>query len=341
MGDGTIQKAGGPRPVDAPGGAPGAAGVAAPLLPAPGACGLAGVADAMASLYTLMQGQETSGTRLATERVSTKDGEHQHHLQEEKDALDRARRASDGGRGFFGSLGKVVGDVVGDVATLHLHDLVTDTKNNLSDIADSPRFWRELESGAMDVAKWAGRIAAVTVAVSAGVAGCAAGGVGGVVVAAVAFSAAAASTSGAVISETHAAGRDSDTLGTWLELGGGVAGAGAGVAAGASGLMAKVPKEVLAVSASIGLVGGVAAGAAGMAGGAAHIVNGAFEADVVQANADALQARHMMKRVEAEMEEIVSALQDVTKSHERARACLADAMQTYQTTQLTAAGTRV
>ena len=341
MGDGSISPSGGVRPVGSPAGASGTAGVAVPLLPAPGGCTLGGVADAMASLYALMQSQESSGTRIATERVNTKDGEHQHHLQEEKDALDRARRDSDGGRGFFGSIGKVVGDVVGDVATLHFRDLVTDTKGNLSDIADSPRFWRELESGAMDVAKWAGRIAAVTVAVSAGVAGCAAGGVGGVVVAAVAFSAAAASISGAVISETHAAGRDSDAIGTWLEVGGGIAGAGAGVAAGASGLMAKVPKEVIAVSASIGLVGGVAAGASGMAGGAAHIVNGAFEADVVQANADAVQARHLMKRVEAEMEEIVSALEDVTKSHERARACLADAMQTYQATQLTAAGTRV
>jgi hypothetical protein len=315
----------------------------------------------MAVLFELLS---KDGKAQVDERKSEIEG---HRLQRKKElddhkaALERAKKAqSDQGSGFFGSIGKIVSDVVDDAVHLRVADCVTDAKDDLEAAWNSPHFWHDLESGAgsifkavntafalvaalaclqgddaVDIVKnpdsasarhwaFAGKAALV---LSAGVASAVTAGVATPAV--IAGVSVALSAGGEAVMETHCLGGASDYVGFGLEAGGAVAGAFPAPAT-------KVDQAVKAFMAAERLIEGAARAVEGLA----HARSANFEGDAQDAMADAKAAQHRLERIDRLIKQLLTETKDVQKSHERALGAIREAIETNNQTLLVAAGVK-
>lgn len=140
--------------------------------------------DSLTALFGLMAEQRDQG--LVTEKTQIQGDRHLRdaELRKRFEAMEKEAKARSG-RGFFGSLGKIAGDIVKNVGKGRIDRVFTETAKNLEDTVNSPKFWSDLAKGAATVAK----VAAAAVAVATLVTG--PGAVGGVAFAAAIISAVA------------------------------------------------------------------------------------------------------------------------------------------------------
>jgi hypothetical protein len=308
---------------------------AAALLPAPAGCGIDGM---LADLYALISAQGTSDMKSGECRVTLKAAEHQNEIKDEMDALERQRKAlGEGSKGFWGSIGGLFSDVGSDIAHARFADAVSDVKDDVSTMLQSPRFWSDIESNAGPFMKW-GLRATVLMAelslMSSGLAGESVAGTGGAAVF-VGGLAATLSIAGCVVSETKCLGKSSDAIGGVMEGGGALVGAlGLGQAGALGGDVHVATDAVLANARECVVLGGVTFGAYW----SSHVMNAGFRAQADDAAADALDARHVQARVMREMDEILDTLKGAEASRRRAMETLNAAMTIDEQAQLTAAG---
>jgi hypothetical protein len=307
-------------------GAVGAVGSAPPVVPTgAGAAGVAGAGallpegaplsgvvlnDAMSALYVMLSQQRQLGMEAGKNRVDDNQKLRDQALADERAALQRQKaNEADSGRGFFGSIGHLLGDVVDDAVHLRVERTVTDAIHDTEDAWNSPAFWNDLEKGALAVAKVAAVVASVAVTAATL-------GAGAPVIAVVAL---ALSLGGEVVSDTRVFG---DGASKWV----GMCMEGAGAALSLGGTLAVSGASVAARTLATVVVAG-----------GAHIRNGDFAANAQQASADAEAARQRGERMEELTKWIVDELKDDDKSHERALQTLQGAMQTNDQTAVLAA----
>ncbi len=249
---------------------------AATLVPEAEPPAAGGIDAALGALYSAMSQQRQNALQIGQTRVAyaTKAAQQALARQEAAEAREEAARASQG-NGFFGSVGKLVSDVVSQVVQGRPDHALSDADSDVSDAMNSPAFWNDLETGALDVAK----VAAVVGSVAATVAS------GGAAAATVAGAAILLSVGGEVVSDTHCLGGDSGAVGLAMEAGGAVMG-------GAGGILAATSTTANTGLAALGTAASTASGGADVVAGAAHVKNATFAADAERAAADATEASH-------------------------------------------------
>lgn len=289
------------RPASPPGSAPaGAPGGAGSLVPAGAPLTLGGIDDALALLYVAMSKQRENGTAAGKERVQSTEDEKKIELQKEEAARHRQEQAQSG-PGFFQSIGKLIGDVAGDLATGRIDHVVDDGTKDISAAVNSPGFWRDLEQGAL----WVAKVAAVVGSTALTVATCGAAG------ATLALAGVALAAGGEVVSRTRMFGDASTAVALGLDIGGAVAGLG-GTIATATGSVATTANAGLV---NFGRAAEMTGGAATVVQGGAHVRTTNFEGDAQQAAADATEAA----RAEARMETLVQHVIDEMKADDKER----------------------
>ena len=249
----------------------------AALLPDADSLSGGGLDDALGGLYMAMAQQSANGMQAGEATVRVDEKAEQQALADQQAAVAREQAAqANQGRGFFSSIGHLVGDVTKDVTHLDPKGLVKDTVNDVKDAANSPAFWNDLEKGALVVAK----VAAV---VGSAVVTAASFGAGGVTIAGAAL---LLSVGGEVVSDTKCLGKASEAIGVGMELAGAATGF-SGVAVGAltTGLT-EASKTALGVGAAFTGLGGESE----MVAGGAHIETQGFVATAQFAAADAQHA---------------------------------------------------
>ncbi len=331
-------------------------------LPAPTTASGEALNDAMSMIYELLakDGEQQLATRK--DDVAMKTFERKKALDEEKAAHDRERAANgDGSTGFFGSITKLVKDVVDDAVHLRVADCVTDVKDDAAAAWNSPKFWKDLETGAASIFKGINTVFAVTAALASwqgndaidivknpdsatarhwGLVGKAA-----LVLAAgtataltagtatpllIASFGVALSAGGEAVAETRCLGSSSTYVGLGLEVGG-----------AATGFVAAPPTtNVELIVNAIRGAEAVLEGSAKVVEGVAHARNGVFQRDAENALADVKAAEHVKDRIDRLVREFLTEAKDVQKSHERALGSLREAMQSNDQSLLVAAGMR-
>jgi hypothetical protein len=233
-----------------------------------------GMTDAMSALYLAIETLGQSNVQIGQSQVRADETAQQQALQDEEDALQRQQndRAMQG-RGFFSSIGHLLGDEVHDASHLRVAQAGKDAVGDSEQAWKSPAFWNDLEKGALVVAKVAAVVGSAVVTTASFGAGAAT----------IAGAALLLSVGGEVVSDTKCFGKASTLVGAGLEVAGAVVGGyGAATAVGAT----VASKTATAIGVSISGFGGEAQ----MVGGAAHIKNEDFVADGQQAGADAQRA---------------------------------------------------
>lgn len=318
-------------------GAVGAVGSAPPVVPTRAATGGAGAAtllpegaplsgvtlnDAMSALYVMMSQQRQLGMQSGKNRVDENKKLRDAALSDERAALERQKaNEADSGRGFFGSIGHLLGDVADDVVHLRVDRAVTDAVHDTEDAVNSPAFWSDLEKGALAVAKVAAIVGSVAVTAATLGAGAPA----------IAVVALALSVGGEVVTETRVFGDDASK---WVGLG--LEAAGAALSFGGTLVTSGASVATRALT-TVGAVATTTSGAADVVAGGAHIRNGDFAANAQEASADAEAARHRSERMDELTKWVVDELKDDDKSQERALQTLQGAMQTNNQTAVIAA----
>ena len=303
------------------------------LLPEAGPMSNDGMNDAMSMLYALMAKQSQNNVSSGTASIKGKQSIRKSHEAEAKAARERQQKADgEGSRGFFSSIGHFLGDIVHNVTTLHVQDLVTDMKDDVIDAANSPKFWKDLESGGKVIGEVAALVgSAVATGVTFGAAAPAL-----VVVACIGLSMMAAGVLESKVHNLEAMGVDAETagyMGTAMCIGGAVMTLGVGGASAAGSSTAELAGQV-AVAADVVAVGG------GVVAGTAHIEVGQFEGASVEASADMTQAKHAIAQSQRLIEELLDAVKEINDSHKHALGTLQGAMKTNSQT-LVMASTRV
>jgi hypothetical protein len=312
-----------------------AASGAPSLLPGAGSMSIDGINDAMSMIYALMSKQSRNQLDSGTTSLKGKQGVRKMHEAEEKAARERQQKADgDGSRGFFSSIGHFIGDIVHNVTTLHVQDLFTDAKDDVIDAANSPEFWKDLESGGKVIGEVAALVgSAVATGVTFGAAAPAL-----VVVACIGLSMMAAGVLESKVHYLEAMGMDGDTanaFGIGLSIGGAALTFGAGALAGAgaaTGSVTSLASKVMIASDLLAAEGGVVEGTA-------HIAVGHYKADSEEAGADMTQAKQAIARSQRLIEELLDAVKDINDSHKHALGTLQGAMKTNSQT-LVIASTR-
>ncbi len=305
------------------------------LLPDAGSLSIDGINDAMSMIYALMSKQSRNDVDSGTASLKGKQGLRKTHEAEAKAARERQQKADgDGSRGFFSSIGHLLGDIVHNVTTLHVQDLLTDAKDDVVDAANSPKFWKDLESGGKVIGEVAALVgSAVATGLTFGAAAPAL-----VVVTCIGLSMMAA---GIVESKVHyleAMGMDDKTAGAFglgLSIGGAALTFGAGAAAGAG-----VASGSVSSFATKGMIAAdLLAAEGGIVEGTAHIEVGQYEGHSREAGADMTQAKQAIARSQRLIEDLLDAVKDINDSHKHALGTLQGAMKTNSQT-LVIASTR-
>jgi len=240
-----------------PGGPAGAS--EASLLPDADSLSGGGIDDALGGLYMAMAKQAENGMQAGEATVQVDEKAEQKALADQQAAVARERAAqADQGRGFFSSIGHLVGDVTKDVTHIDPKGLVKDTVGDVKDAANSPAFWNDLEKGALVVA--GATIAGAAILLSVG---CEVG--------------------GEAVTDTKCFGNDSAGIGMGLQLGGVVLGLTGGFL---SPGVTDASKTALGIGAAISGFGGEAQ----VVAGGAHIETQGFVATAQHAAADAQHA---------------------------------------------------
>ena len=268
-----VQSVGTPQGV-APAPAAATTGASQALLPDPTTPSPSSMNDAMSALYAVITRLSESGTATGASQVESDQRASQQALTDQQAALQRQEdNEATHGRGFFSSIGHLVGDEVHDAVHLRVAQAGKDAVGDTEEAWNSPAFWNDLEKGALVVAK----VAAV---------------VGSAVVTAASFGAGAATIAGAalllsvggeVVSDTQCLGKASTFVGAGLDVAGAALG-GFGAATAAETTVAS--KTATAIGVSISGVGGEAQ----MVEGGAHVQTQDFAANVQDAGADAQHA---------------------------------------------------
>jgi hypothetical protein len=230
--------------------------------------------DAMSALYLALSELSQNSTAAGSMRVESDQRASQRALEDQQAALQRQQdNEATHGRGFFSSIGHLVGDELHDAVHLRVAQAGKDAVGDTEEAWKSPAFWNDLEKGALVVAK----VAAV---------------VGSSVVTAASFGAGAATIAGAalllsvggeVVSDTQCFGKASAYVAVGLDVAGAVTGGvGAATAAGAT----VASKTAMTVGATVSGFGGEAQAVAG----SAHIKTQDFAANVQESGADAQHA---------------------------------------------------
>lgn len=281
----------------------------------------------------LLQSKDDSVTRGENrirrhEAIALKASEDAH--QARLDAIEK--RSSDGG--FFDGIGTALEAFTVDLATL---DTLTDPFGQLErscdkagSAIDTPQFWADLQSGALEVGKWVGVAASCALAVaSAGAATplCA------LAIAGAVLSCAAAASSTFHLPEKL--GADAETAG-WVNLGlslGSAACSGlSGVAQAAGSTMAASATEAaVKYGSTVGSM--VSAGASGTAA-VARVNVAAFERDAKMADAEAVEATARQQSHERRVQALLTTLKETIDSTGRGLARVNQAATDYQATRV-------
>jgi hypothetical protein len=287
----------------------------ATLLPDATSLSGGGIDDALGVLYMAMAQQSQNSMQAGQATVTTDQKEEQKELADQQAAVakEQANQANQG-RGFFSSIGHLVGDVTKDVTHLDPKDLVKDSVDDVKDAANSPAFWNDLEKGALVVAKVAAVVgSAVATAASLGTAGVTIAG------AAVLLSV-GCEVGGEAVTDTKCFGNDSAGVGLGLQLTGVVAGlAGGFLSPGATA----ASKTALAIGAAFSGFGGEAQ----MVAGGAHVENQDFAATVQSATADAQHAVNQNAELEQTVGWEIDDLKATDKTHKGTTQALQGAIQ--------------
>jgi hypothetical protein len=326
-------------------------------LPSPRDATASGLNDAMSMLYALVAKDGQTQVESRKHEIDQHRHEREKALPDEKAAFDRQRKAEgEESTGFFGSIVKIVKDVVDDATHLRVADAVSDVKDDCEAAWNSPRFWHDLESGARSLLKGIDTVIALATAVAldryddalviiehpdsdtarhyalAGkiaLAVAATVATAGAATSVVALAAAAMSAGGEVVADTRFFGSASAYVALGLEVGG-------GVVALATGNASEAQKTLEALRGAEKMVEGSAMVVEGMA----HARSADFDGDAESALADAKAAAHRAERIDRLVKQILTETKDVAKSHERALDAIRGAIETNNQTLLVAAGVR-
>ncbi len=145
-----------------------------------------GMSAIYASVSNLRQVDLSSGEKAVEEDQAVSQ---QERAREQAAIKQEEANQANSGRGFFSSIGHLIGDVAGDLVHGHFGDAIHDAGHDLGEAWNSPKFWHDLEVGLEGTAIVA---AAVVTA-----------GVGGAVVGAVAVGVGAAAGAGAGLAEAR------------------------------------------------------------------------------------------------------------------------------------------
>jgi hypothetical protein len=285
------------------------------LLPDADSLSGGGIDDALGVLYLAMaqQSQNTMQAGQSTVKVAEKAEQKALADQQAAVAKEEANQANHG-RGFFSSIGHLVGDVTKDATHLDPKALVKDSVSDVKDAADSPAFWSDVEKGALVVAKVAAAVgSAVATAASLGAAGATISG------AAILLSV-GCEAGGEVVTDTNCLGKDSAGIGLTMQLG--------GVALGLTGGFMSpgatvASKTAVAIGASFSGFGGEAQ----MVAGGAHVENQDFAATAQSAAADAQHAVNQGAELTQTVSWEIDDLKAADKTHEGTKQATADAIQ--------------
>jgi hypothetical protein len=244
------------------------------LLPDAATPSAASMSDAMSALYVAISNLSQNATRAGASEVESDQRASQKALEDQQAALQRQQdNDATHGRGFFSSIGHLLGDEAHDVVHLHVEQAGKDAVGDAEEAWKSPAFWNDLEKGALVVAKVAAAVGSAVVTAASFGAGAAT----------IAGAALLLSVGGEVVSDTQCFGKASAYVAVGLDVAGALTGGvGAATAAGAT----VASKTAMTVGASVSALGGEAQAVAG----GAHIRTQDFAANVQEAGADAQQA---------------------------------------------------
>jgi hypothetical protein len=290
------------------------------LMPDSEPLGGGGIDAALGALYGAMSQQRQNAMQIGQTRVNfaTKQAQQALEQQEAAEAREQAAQANQG-NGLFGSIGKVVSDVVDQVAQGRPDHALGDAEGDVSAAVNSPAFWNDLETGALEVAK----VAAVVGSVAATVA------TGGAAAATIAGAAVLLSVGGEVVSDTQCFGKDSGTVSLAMDAGGAVMG-------GAGGIMAATSTTASSGLAALGTAASGVSGGADVVAGAAHVKNAGFAADAERAAADATEASHQRDTMNRLATWVVDDMKSEDKSRQDTMQATQDAIQASDQSQAAA-----
>jgi hypothetical protein len=292
------------------------------LLPGPATLDASGAAAAMGALYLLVSKRRDHQTTSAKVQIDATQARGRACLNRELEALSREKaHREDSGGGLFASLGKIVSDLVGDAVHLHVEDAFDHLRENGEAAWNSPKFWAELEDGAVIV----GKVAAVAASAAGTVATLGATGPALVaVVIAVSLSAASFAEDQTHVLESLGVSAEAAA---WTSFGCAAAGAIVTAGVGASTLAGQA-SQLSKVAHAVELTGqGVAAGAE-ITVGVAHARRGAHAAMAEEAVADRSEAQHARARVDRQLLALIDVLQESDKSVSRTLEALEGAVRT-------------
>ena len=330
----------------------------ASLLAPPAPLSAANLNDALSLVYALIARQASNDLVAGEHDVNTHLMSKNYQHVKEKEAIKRAQDAESSGDGFFGCVGKILGDSLKDAFEGRLDKELSDLKDNTVAAYESPAFWREVAVGATKVLKTSETFIASSVAFGiAGPAGaayvvenpdspaaktCAIAGevaltvaTGGGASALVLASALLLSIGGELIADTKcmdgALGEGSSQwIGAGMEIGGTALAGGAGNAGASLDKGARIAAGATTV----------ARGSLQVSKGVAEVRVGHFDARAQDARADAKQAKVIAERIERWVEIALGDVKELKRSHERALASVQGAIQTNNQALVSASSMR-
>jgi hypothetical protein len=135
---------------------------------------LDGFDDAMSDVYLAISKIRQNDVDEGQVQVTSDEAEVKRQDEAENAAIQQQKaNSAHSGRGFFSSIGHLVGDVASDVAKGHFGSAIDDGTRDLGEAWKSPQFWGDLKTGLEDVAIAAAAVSSIIV--TAGVAGVAVG----------------------------------------------------------------------------------------------------------------------------------------------------------------------
>lgn len=284
-------------------------------------------------LQRLLCNMHDNSVATGQARIAKADELRKKHIEEEQEARKREAEAERKDGGFFDGLKTAVEALTVDLAKFEtITDPFETVKAQLEKAGnatiDSRQFWAELESGALEVAKWAAVAGSTALAVAS--LGAATPIAALAVVGAVMSCAAAADSSFHIMEKL---GVDKDTA-AWVNVGLIVGGALCSGGAGAAQMLSGGANTVSTAVRAGAVAANIAGGGASVAAGVAHVELAAFDRDAKLAAADVYAAQQSQQRMEHRIQATIDAIKDVLQSKDRAMTRVQDAMTTQNATAI-------
>lgn len=301
------------------------------LLPRPGQERAA--PDVLAELQRLLLVCKDDSVTRGKNRIQRQEVLGVKAAEDAHDARMDAMKQRSGEGGFFDGMGTAIEAFTTDLVSL---DTLTDPAGQLErsaekagDAIDTRQFWADLESGALEIGKWAGVAASCVLAVvSCG----SAAPIAALAIAGAVLSCAAAADSTFGIMEKL--GVDAETAG-WLNTGMSLAGAlcsgGAGIGQAFSTTAAKTAQVAVRTA---GSATSLASAGATATGAVARANVAAFERDAKMADANAVAAEARQQRTDRRIQGLVAAIKETLASTGRGLTRVNDALTDYHATRV-------